>query len=229
MGAGGRRSRRIKVTAERPLRLHGSVDRDEPYLSLGARLVAPVAQLFARWPTWRDTRSGRQGAWVVRGVILVAAVALGVRLPWPVGDVVGLAVACLALVLPMEHLRHARRLARLRALAAPRARSVAVPAALHYDGQKLTVTAEERVWRSMRAEASAARVVAGEAEGGRWLGLAPPGRSDRELLWCRAPLGPWAAAPSGRLDAAPAAPPLRLGVEDFDTLCAVFLDPPAAG
>jgi len=150
---------------------------------------------------------------------------LAVKLPRPVGDVLGLAVGCLALVVPMAHLAHDRRLARLRRLAGPRTRPVPTVAELYYDGQKLTIRAESRVWHSLRADAASARVTAVAASEGRWLGLVGEGRSERDVVWF---LGP----PAGTgAEFAPGPAPARpqrvchLDATGFDGLCEVFVAP----
>jgi hypothetical protein len=226
VGASGQRSRRVKVSADKPLSLGAVVYRDETYSPLAARLFARLAGLFGHWPTYRETAGGRQGAWLLRGLVIAAAVALAVKLPRPVGDLLGLAVGCLALVVPMAHLAHERRLARLRRLAAPRSRPMATPAELFYDGQKLTIRAESRVWFSLRVEAATARVTTALAPEGRWLGLSVDGRSERDVVWFLGPAAQTDAAFAG--GAAPTRPPriCHLDATAFAALRDVFVTPP---
>lgn len=225
MEAPRQRSRKVKVSADKPLSLAGVVFREVSHRPLRARAVSPLAALVAHWPTYRATQSGRQGAWLVRALVIAAGVALAVKLPRPVGDVLGLAVGCLALVVPMAHLPHARRLARLRSLAGPRSRPVPTPAELFYDGRKLTIRAEGRVWYSLRVDAASARVTAVAVPGGRWLGLLGEGRSERDIVWFFGPAAdPGAGFAPGP---APARPPrvCHLDAAALDALGAVFLPP----
>ncbi|MEZ4265924.1 MAG: hypothetical protein R3F39_06060 [Myxococcota bacterium] len=217
------------MSADKPLSLHGVVYRDVSYRPWWARLVEPVAAAFALWPTYRETQGGRQGAWLVRGLVIAAAVLVAVRLPRPVGDVLGLAIGCLALIVPMAHLQHARRLARLRALASERPRPTATPAALFYDGQKLTIRAQSRVWYSLRAEPATAKVVADEAEGARWLGLTTPSGTSRDTLWFRALGADEAGRSAAALGALRSPRVLHLEAEAFAAVCEVFLPPGTGG
>lgn len=225
MGAPGQRSRKVKVSADKPLSLVGVVYREVSHRPLTARAFEPLATLFAYWPTYRATQSGRQGAWLVRALVIACGVALAVKLPRPVGDVLGLAVGCLALVVPMAHLTHGRRWARLRTLAGPRSRPAPTPAELSYDGQKLTIRADTRVWHSLRADPGSARVTAVATPAGRWLGLLGEGRSERDIVWFFGPAAELGAGfPEGP---APARPPRVCHLEGaaLDALCDVFLPP----
>ncbi len=190
MGKKGKkgRKRRPKYSAESPLELSVVVARSEPVPARWGRLAAPYEGLIRLLPEYELSGSGRDAARIIKlamGVAAVYIVTLG-KEHWFFG-LLGVLIGLLTMIVPVSDVRKRRLIAWARRLAEPGERFVPRPGSLHFDGRKLTIRADERVWRSLRpGTPPAALVVGARKERQFFLGLVPPGRGS-EGLWFTCP------------------------------------------
>lgn len=180
--------KRAHYSPDAPLVVPGTVSL---YVERPARwraLSRPLEALAAATPSYKLGRAGVTRRNVARAVIAGAALLLvaegRAHLMW---GVLGVIVAASLLVVPMAEHRKRRLVAWATRLRAPESTPRDVPAALHWDGKKATITAEGRVWKSQRPRSPPAVVVLGEVGARTVLGLEKPGGKPGSGLWFAAP------------------------------------------
>jgi len=183
-----RRRRRVRHGPDSPLTASGTVPGTTSRPPRAGWLARPMSAVIRALPSYTLDARGRGKANLIRLSIGAVALYLATRgadhLAW---GGVGLGLALLLLVVPLpEHLKR-RLLAWARGLGQPKELPIRVPAELSWDGAKLVVRSEGRVWRSLRPRKAACRVVVGEATGRALLGLVKEGAARDRALWFTAP------------------------------------------
>jgi hypothetical protein len=195
-----------------------SYSKDHPLLSSGtapSTLLVPVAApslrraalRIARWVPWHsDTRRGRGNAQLFKLVVVVVGGLLALRSGTPSGLALGAALALSATVLPLPALRRNLWLRRIEDAGQARAVARRVPAELSFDGRKLSVRVDGRVWRSARCVGGEHTLVVGSAEGKPAIGFLHKHGGAQKSLWVVGPVG----------SAPPALAPLRGSAAGID-------------
>lgn len=167
---------------ERPAAIEVTVhERAEP--SAASRLALRAV----RWvPAHRDTRSGRRNANQLKvGLVLLAVLFGGVG---ENGFHMALAATFMlgALFLPVTDSRKREWRTRLQGRGARvrRVRRVEARAALvRYDGKRVAVLDEGKVWRRVLVDRGEHAMAVRAQDGAAWLGLMPPSGRKAESLW----------------------------------------------
>jgi len=184
-----RRRRRRRASPTSPTTLSCQVPgwREGPPRSRALR--GPARALVRLLPAYKSGPEGRPFAIAIKVAIGAGAVALaGLGTEHFAFALLAAVVALTTLVLPLPDYRKARWLARAEALGEPRRIPAPTPGELTYDGAKLTIRADDRVWKSLRPRHLPHDVVVGVDSDRALLGLVKPRGKRSDALWFAAPL-----------------------------------------
>jgi hypothetical protein len=185
--------RRRKHSPEEPLVAPGTALRllDKPAPS--RPWVPPLRGLVRALPSHAETRRGRETAVFIRLIIGVAAVMMVTkgREHWAWG-LAGVATALSSLLVPLGETRRRRWLRRLDALLESTSVLEPRPAQVDFDGRKVSIRVEGRVWRSLRPFDPPCSTHLLKVDDTLWLGLLPPEGRKRDSLWFCTPAAPLA-------------------------------------
>jgi hypothetical protein len=164
---------------ERPAAIEVAVhERVEP----GA--ASRIALKALRWvPSHRDTRSGRRNASQLKaGLVLIAVLFGGFG---ENGFHMSLAASFMlaALFLPVTDGRKREWRTRLQGRGARVRRVESRAAQVRYDGRRVAVLSDGKVWRRVLVDRSEHGMAVRADDGAAWLGLVPPSGRKAESLW----------------------------------------------
>ena len=185
-----RKPKRPKYSPQKPLELTVALPglEDVPPPAWRAAIVNPLRRFVESLPEVSDTAAGRKQAQLVRGVAGLSALLLVIAAKdgaWWLGAA-GVAIAVSLVFVPVSGLRKARWRHRLNRAAGARQRWVMRPAALSFNGTKLTITEQGGgTWRSARPFISPFVAVWGARGGAAWLGIINPRGKKRDGIWFR--------------------------------------------
>ncbi len=182
-GRGANRRPR-KHSLDSPLTASGTVDLPAELPPRVPALAAPLAALVAAVPGHEESGRGRELAMAIKlaiGAMGIWMVTWG-RDDWRLG-LAGVLVALTAVFIPLSESRKRRLRLAAEGLATGRRATRPVPAELVFDGRKLTVRAEDRVYRSLRPGDPGCTIHLEAREGMALLALLPPTGRKRDPLW----------------------------------------------
>ena len=182
-GRGSNRRPR-KHDADTPLSAAGTVGQTVQLPARVPWLAGPLSTLVSIIPSHEESVAGRQLAMAITlviGGLGIWTVTWG-KDDWTIG-LYGVLIALSAVFIPLGESRKRRLREAAASLSIGRDAVRPVAAELFFDGRKLTVRAQERVYRSIRPDDPPCTVRIGERGGLAVLGLVPPPGRKRDPLW----------------------------------------------
>ena len=218
--------RRQRYTREAPLRLAGALYQETPGQARSVGLSRVLHAVVSVLPSFDRSQSGRLKAGAFRIATGAVAIALVTSREshWGVA-VFGVVVALLTLLIPLADTQKVRLLQRVKAMALPKSEWNEVAADVAFDGEKLVLRQEGRVWASMRPFGDEpAETAAYESDGTAYFVLHRGKKKKRREIWFCAPKpdwDEWGAPPKPKREPL-LAERFSMGCEDFATLVQAF-------
>lgn len=160
-------------------------DEVEPWDGFFWRAVAFVVSLF---PTYRDSREGRSTKKQMRIIIVAVGfilLAIGGTADQAPGFwiILGIFIACLAFVIPVEELKMRSWRSTLKKKQQPREKPRWDAGRVDYDGRYLAVYSGDDRVRRINIERQKHDVAVRDCDGFTCLGILPPGAKKAESIW----------------------------------------------
>ena len=175
-----RKLRRQKYDRDNRLRLEGQMTQERPVVAAPSAWSRALTWLVDALPTHKLNRQGRQRALVMRlsiGVVAAALVTYG-KDSWIFG-LMGVLVALSALFIPTSDVRQRRWRRQLTESRGQRTERLDVPAGVEFDGRKVSIRIDGRVWRSLRPFEGDVMPALYHHEDVVWIALESPHKDDK--------------------------------------------------
>lgn len=173
---------------EEPLEVQAQVQEFEKVRPWDAPLWKLLGELVAFLPTHRNSRDGRKFKKQMQIILIVVGIGMmalgGTADSWGgFWIVLGMLIACLGFVAPVEEMKKRTWRSRIAKRRAPRQKPAWTPGRVCFDGRRVELHRGEQKVRQVRVDRNKHELRASSMEGAPAMGVLGPGGKPQESIW----------------------------------------------